>query len=150
MFVLNDSLFKMDSNKRGLDRLNWKVTVKVNGTGLRDVATTDEELKISKNLKDTETDATKPIVTEGKTGIPIVNVARPNAAAPPEQKEVQNNKVQSVGYSGIHVIGICLIFNLSAIQTLIQTTIQLAEKESLLFKWWSELWIQYWTFSGAW
>ena len=92
MFVLNDSKFKMDSNKRGLDRLNLKVTVKVNGTGLRDVATTDEELKISKNLKDT--DATKPIVTEGKTGIPIVNVARPNAAAPPEQKEVQNNKVQ--------------------------------------------------------
>ena len=107
----------MDSNIRGPDRLNLKVTVKVNGTGVRDVATTDEELKISKNLKDT--DATKPIVTEVKTGIPNVN-----AAAPSEQKEVQNNKVQSVGYSGIHVIGICLIFKWSAIET----TIQIADK----------------------
>ena len=75
----------MDSNIRGLDRLNLKVTVKVNGTSPRDVAATDEELKISKNIK-LAADATKPIVTEVKTGVPNV--------ATPEQEEVQNSKVQ--------------------------------------------------------
>ena len=76
----------MDTNARGNNKLNFKVTVPVYGKGGREVAETDEQLQIlTKNVKK-ENDEAKPI--EPKQKSELQNVPNPTIGLRVQSKMV--------------------------------------------------------------